>query len=426
MKRRHLLLGAAAAVAGYLWWKKPVDGGTPYDDYFRALNAELKRNGPMVPCLLIDLDRLDRNIDRVASTLKGCGKHYRIVEKSLPSHKLIEYVARRADTRRLMSFHRPFLNHDAEFFPDFDVLLGKPLPVQAVQQFYRELKPGGFDPARQLQWLVDTPQRLAEYLQLAQGLGTKLRANIEIDVGLHRGGVGGEVTLKQMLDTVIAHPRQLEFAGFMGYDAHVGMNVPSILGSANELLARAMSIYQGHVDFTRRNFPQLWNEGLTLNAGGSPSYSLHPQEKISNDISVGTALVKPTHYDLPSLAEHVPAAFIATPVLKKTGPINLPALDGKSKILSWWDPNQRETFFIYGGWWRAEYASPGGLQFNEFYGHSANQEIVNASPAVGLDVGDNIFLRPQISESVLLEFGDLLAVRGGKILDRWPVFQQGS
>jgi D-serine deaminase-like pyridoxal phosphate-dependent protein len=34
-----------------------------------------------------------------------------------------------------------------------------------------------------------------------------------------------------------------------------------------------------------------------------------------------------------------------------------------------------------------------------------------------------VFLRPMISESVLLEFGDLLAVRGGKIVDHWPVFQ---
>ena len=81
-------------------------------------------------------------------------------------------------------------------------------------------------------------------------------------------------------------------------------------------------------------------------------------------------------------------------------------------------------FFVHGGWWRADYASPEGVQFNALFGHSANQEIVHASPAVGLDVGDQVFLRPQISESVLLEFGDLLAVRGGRIVDAWPVYTQ--
>ncbi|MBS0590971.1 MAG: DSD1 family PLP-dependent enzyme [Proteobacteria bacterium] len=422
MKRRHLLLGGAAAAAGVAWWKKPVDRGAPYDEHFRALNAELKAHGSMQPTLLIDLDRLDRNIDRVATTLRDAGKAWRIVEKSLPSQKLIDYIARRANTKRLMSFHRPFLNHDAEFFPDFDVLMGKPLPVRAAQAFYAQLKPGGFDPTRQLQWLIDTPQRLSEYLQLAQGLGTKLRVNIEIDVGLHRGGVGDNATLGALLDSIAANPRQLEFAGFMGYDAHVGMGVPSILGSSRELLDKAMAIYAGFVDFARGRYAPLWHENLTLNAGGSPSYSLHPFEKISNDISTGTALLKPSHYDLDSLRAHEPAAWIATPVLKKTGPIRLPALDDKSRILSWWDPNQRETFFIYGGWWRADYESPQGLQFNDLFGHSANQEIVNASPATGLEVGDHIFLRPQICESVLLEFGDLAILRGGKIVDRWPVF----
>lgn len=421
MKRRGFVLGALGAGAAALWWAKPGDRGAPYAPYFRALNAELRRHGPMEPVLVIDLDRLDANIDRVATTLRNAGKHYRIVEKSLPAPKLIDYVAKRAQTHRLMSFHQPFLNHDAELFPGFDILLGKPLPVRAAAQFYRALK-GPFDPARQLQWLCDTPRRLREYAELARGLGTKFRVNLEIDVGLHRGGARDEQELQALLAEIAAHPQQLEFAGFMGYDAHVGMGVPGILGSAQALLDKAMARYQGFVDFTRRQHPALWREDLTLNAGGSPSYALHAGEKLSNDISTGTALLKPSHYDIDTLKAHVPAAFIATPVLKKTGPIELPALDRRSRLFSWWDPNQRQTYFIYGGWWRADYEAPAGLQFNALFGHSANQEIVNGSPATGLAVGDQVFFRPQISESVLLEFGDLLAVRGGRIVDRWPVF----
>ena len=63
-------MGAAA-----LWWKKPGDHGAPYAPYFRALNAELKRNGPMEPAMVIDLDRLDANLDRVVRTLRAAGKH---------------------------------------------------------------------------------------------------------------------------------------------------------------------------------------------------------------------------------------------------------------------------------------------------------------------------------------------------------------
>lgn len=425
MKRRRLLLGGmglgAAAFAGGSWLR-PDDGGAPHDAYFAALNRELKKNGPARPCLLVDLDRLDHNIDLVvASVARRPGRHYRIVEKSLPCPGLIEYVMRRSGSRRLMSFHQPFLNHDAAMFPDADILLGKPLPVRSVERFYRELR-GGFDPARQLQWLVDTPERVAQYLELARGLDARLRLNIEIDVGLHRGGVADPATLSGMLDAIAAEPDRLTFCGFMGYDPHVGMGVPRLLGTPPQLLARVMTVYQACVQTLRAGHPALWREDLTFNTAGSPSYRLHETESLTNDISVGTALLKPGHYELPSLAEHRPAAWIATPVLKATGPVRIPALDDRSRILSWWDVNQRGTFFVYGGHWMADYASPRGLRPNAVYGRSSNQEIVNGAASVGLAVDDHVFLRPHQSEGVLLQFGDLLAVRGARIQEQWPVF----
>ncbi|WP_178117593.1 DSD1 family PLP-dependent enzyme [Pseudomonas sp. ANT_H14] len=400
---------------------RPNDHGGPYSEYFRTLNQELKAHGPMRPVMLIDLDSLDHNIDVVMQSVQRGGKHLRLVEKSLPSPGLLAYIAKRAGTQRLMSFHQPFLNHDALVFPDADILMGKPLPVRSAQLFYQTHK-GPFEPSRQLQWLLDTPERLQQYLALAQGLGTRLRVNIELDVGLHRGGISDDAVLGQMLGLISAHPQQLEFAGFMGYDPFVGMGVPGILGSPQALFDKVMQRYNGYVDYTRQHFAPLWRDGLTLNTAGSPSYRIHEQERLSSEVSVGTALLKPTHYDLPSLSEHVPAAYIATPVLKSTGAVNIPALDDKSRLFSWWDSNQRGPFFIYGGNWMAEFESPSGLKSNELYGRSSNQEMVNGSPAVGLAVEDHVFLRPTQTECVLLQFGDLLAVRGGKIVESWPVY----
>lgn len=423
MKRRTLVLaglGAGGLLAAA--WLRPGDRGQPHDGYFQALNQELKASGPMRPSLLIDLDRLDRNIEVVRQFLARSGKQLRLVEKSLPAPGLLRYIGERIGTRKLMSFHQPFLNHDARLFPEADILLGKPLPVRSAQLFYQQHS-GSFDPAKQLQWLIDTPERLQQYLALAQGLGTRLRINIELDVGLHRGGVGDTQTLGRLLQLIADNPQQLEFSGFMGYDPFVGMNLPSVLGSQDELLAKVMALYQGYVDFTRQRFPTLWREGLTLNTAGSPSYQAHEHERLSSEVAIGTGLLKPSHYDLLSLAEHQPAVYIATPVLKRTGALRIPALDEKSRLFAWWDVNQRETFFIYGGNWQADPVSPVGLQLSGLYGRSSNQELVNGSPAVGLAVDDQVFLRPTQSESVLLQFGDLLAVRGGRIVERWPVYQ---
>lgn len=418
MKRRHFMIGAAALGAGAALALRPRAEAQPYDDYFRALNDELRRNGPARPCLLIDLDRLDQNIAAVVASIKA-PKHYRVVEKSLPSPKLLEYVMGKAGTNRLMSFHQPFASADARLFPGCDILIGKPLPVRAAERFYRELQ-GSFDPSRQMQWLLDTPERLAQYLELAKGLGTRLRINIEIDVGLHRGGVADDATLGQMLKLIEAQPQQLEFSGFMGYDPHVTA-LPRFAGSREELFAAVMRSYGARVDFLRAQHPKLWNENLTLNTAGSPTYKLHEAETLSNDISVGSALLKPTHFDIDTLDAHAPAAFIATPVLKSVGPLRLPELDGLSRLVGAWDPNTREMFFVYGGNWMADYESPRGLRRNGLYGKSSNQENVTAAAGTGLAVDDHVFLRPQQSEAVLLEFGDLLAVRGGRIVEQWPV-----
>lgn len=50
-----------------------------------------------------------------------------------------------------------------------------------------------------MQWLIDTPERLEEYRQLAERLNRRMRINVEIDVGLHRGGVQDTATLERIL-----------------------------------------------------------------------------------------------------------------------------------------------------------------------------------------------------------------------------------
>jgi hypothetical protein len=69
------------------------------------------------------------------------------------------------------------------------MLLGKPMPVGAVRTIYANLDDGApFDPASQIQWLLDSEDRLIQYLEFAREKGRKLSVNIEIDVGLHREG----------------------------------------------------------------------------------------------------------------------------------------------------------------------------------------------------------------------------------------------
>ena len=418
ISRRKLLIGCAGA-AGALTLAKPREHAGGHTAYFARLNGTLRRHGIDRPVLLVDLDRLDRNIDRVVRSAKtGSQRNFRIAVKSVPSPGLADYIAARAGTNSGMVFHRPFLQAMARLRPDWDLLLGKPIPVAAAATFYNEAY-GTFEPSRQLQWLIDSEARLAQYLELARARGLRLRVNLEIDVGLHRGGFPEPAALSNALQTIADHSAHLTFSGFMGYDGHI-MGLPEFLVSSEA--SRVKERYAAFVNVLRGGFPSLAQAPLTLNGAGSPTFRYHESNSSLNDISVGSALIKPAHYDLPMLEDFEPSAFIATPILKRHRNTGLPTMEWLSGPMVAWDGNSADLLFAYGGNWLAEPESPAGVRRAGIY-QSSNQEGYYAAEGVPLAVDDFLFLRPTQAEAVLLQFGDLAGVRGERIEQRWPVLQ---
>ncbi len=419
MKRRTLLTGAAgvaaAGVGAAVLWK-PEDRGAPHDAYFSRLNDLLKRDGPGHPVMLIDIEAMNHNIDQLAGSV-GPEKTYRVVVKSLPSVPLLESVMRRAKTNSLMVFHQPFLNAVAESFPEADTLLGKPMPVAAAENFYRKLAPSGFDPAAQVQWLIDTQDRLLQYQALAKRLGVHMRINVEIDVGLHRGGLPEPEALDALLDTIRADPTHLSLAGFMGYEPHLTGMQASLEHPA---VQSVLEIYQGFMDRARQDGMDVG--ALTLNGAGSHTLRIYEKDGTMNDLAAGSGVVKPTDFDTYHLNDNRPALFIATPILKRYDNLTMPGDSWMIDFLPWWNPNMRRLYFIYGGYWKANVVSPPGVPDSLY--HSTNQQPITTSEAVDLQVDDYIFLRPTQSEHVMLQFGDLLAVKDGQLTERWPVFHQ--
>jgi len=402
---------------------RPKDRGGPYGSYFSALNEELKQRGSGTPVLVLDLDRLDRNLQTLQSHI-GNKHYYRVVAKSLPCVELIKHIFTKTGTNRVMVFHQPFITLLAEALPESRMLLGKPMPLNAVNTFYEQLSPGTrFDPSKQLQWLVDSPERLNQYLRFAEKKEYKLLINIEIDIGLHRGGVKDTNELHRMLETIESHSGYLTFTGFMGYDAHVA-KAPPLISSIESALQGSLEAYRTFIVYGKENFPNLFERDLTFNTAGSMTYQLYKDITLVNDIAAGSGLVKPVDFDLGTLQDHEPALFIATPVLKKSKGLNIPYIEFMKSVWGWLNPNWEYTFFIYGGYWKAEYHQPEGLCRNPIYGYSSNQEIATGSGRIRIGVDDYVFLRPRQSEAVMLQFGDLVITRQNKIIDHWPVFRQ--
>lgn len=417
MKRRSLLgLGALAALG--LWAARPGDRGRPHAPYFSRLNELLRREGTGLPLLVVDLDRLDANAELLSRRLKNRTQPLalRLVVKSLASQGLLDYLSRSLATQRFMLFHQPHLNQLARARPDADLLLGQPLPVAAALAFYQQLPAHArFDPTQQLTWLIDSPQRLSEYAELARALDQPLQIAFEIDIGLARGGFATPQALGEALAWLQATNAPLRVRGLMGYDGHIGHAPP--WASQAGAFAEATARYRAFLASAQAS--PLWPAKPLLNGAGSLTYARHADgDSPLNEVAVGSALLKPGAYDSESLAEHSPALWIASPVLKAQGGA-LPYLSTVQPLLQGWDRNRQRAVYVQGGDWPAEPVSPAGLAHDALYKRSANQERLIGSQGTALRVDDWVFLRPEQAQGLFEAFSELRLLRHGRLVGRW-------
>lgn len=382
-----------------------------------AIAKTLRDHGPGHPVMVVDLDALDHNCDVIVSKLPR-GKSLRLVAKSLPSLPLLDYVRDRTGARGQMVFHAPFIAPTLVTDREAELLVGKPLPVQAARGVLAEQPDEAWRRlvASRVIWLIDTPARLAQYAELARACSVRLRIALEIEIGMYRGGFAPQA-LDAALDTLDATSDALELVGLMGYDAHVG-SVPRLLQDPDAAHQRACAAYRAAIERVRL---RRGDAALICNGAGSRTFHRHHADSPLSEVAIGSAFVMPARFDDPVRADLVPAVMIATPVLRAWDGTTLPGL---AATRAWWPrlaARFERSYFLYGGRWDGVFAWPPGLVENRLYGGSYNQTLVNGPRAHAVEVDDYVLLRPNDSEHVMLQFGDLWVTRGGRFYARWPV-----
>ena len=423
MNRRHFLIGTSASVIS-LGFLKPKDESGPYPLYFKKLNQVLKNDNLGRPGFIIDQSLLDQNINYIRS-LVPADKSFRLVVKSLSCVQLLTYLSLSMKTQRFMVFDLAHLKALINVFPEGDFLFGKPMLTTQVHHFYTWMERNNIKNNTKIQWLIDTKTRLIEYLHIAKVSEVNLQCNLEIDIGLHRGGFTNHTDFKEALDLIADNQDALTFSGLMGYDAHV-VKLPSIIASSESLFAKSQKRYQSFIDQINSKFPQLDLDTLCLNSAGSPTLLLHCKKTtVANDLSAGSCFLKPDDFDVDTLAGCQTSAYIATPILKKGQALRLPGLNLLNRFLNYWDPNLQTTYFVYGGLWQGQFVAPLGIRENGIYGTSSNQHLITAGGSTNIGVSDFIFIKPNQSEKTIQLFKEITLIEKNKTLKKWPTIQVG-
>ena len=196
--------------------------------YFAKLQKALAAAGLAEPVLLIDRRKLDKNIKQL--------KTHAAAPYGLSHCCQIAAVCGAAGAYCGGGENRSADEFQSRNEPTIigGLAAGRPAFGQA---FACRCRAGLFDAlpaakgklaARRIQWLIDTPQRLKQYEALAKKLGLKLRINLEVDVGLHRGGMMPGDALDAAL-TILAASNHLSFAGYLGYEPHL-TKIPTLDG----------------------------------------------------------------------------------------------------------------------------------------------------------------------------------------------------
>jgi hypothetical protein len=434
MRRLKMLLLLIVAVAVvYVIYIKPRKAKVEYQPYFAQLNTALKTQRGGASAGVIDLDRLDNNVAVVRNKL-GNDFKLRLVTKSLPSLDLLRYLMEKGNTNRLMVFSEPYIAEILNGFnPDsLDLLLGKPLPVDAFERL--SVNKGW----NTINWLIDTKQRLNEYLAVAKKDSTHLKISLEIDVGLHRGGFETPAEMAEAVEIIKQNGQYMELTGLMGYDGHVPF-VPFYINkerSIKKAFTNVQQLYTQFVDELKKHYDAKFVGSLTLNSGGTHTYFYYPEFKNStpvNDIAMGSGFLCPSQFPELVALGHQPALFLCSPVLKKIETSKLPHAEKLTPMVNMWDPNLKVSYYMLGGGWPGDPVAPAGLKKNYFWdendlGYSnllPNQSILSSSDENDVHVGDFVISHAWEGDG-MLAFKTVQLYRAGKIVGQWDTYKGGN
>ena len=253
------------------------------------------------PALLVDLDLMEANLERMAACFRKVPAKLR---PHFKNHKCPELAARQLDagaigiTCATIGEAECLVHHGV-----WSVLLANEIVDPAKIGRYVEL-------ARQADVIVciDNAKIAADLARAARDRHTRVSVLVDVDTGLHRCGVPpGEPTIR--LARTVAE-LGLRFRGLMGYEGHVLRTPPG--PEKAEMVAAAMQpLMETKACLERTRMPVE-----IVSVGGTGTYSLSGRYPGVTEIQAGSYLLMDTDYRQ-CCSDFAPALGLLTTVISK-------------------------------------------------------------------------------------------------------------
>jgi D-serine deaminase-like pyridoxal phosphate-dependent protein len=401
-------------------------GGRPMT--LAAVAALARRVGNGEPLAIVDLAAVDHNCRMLLDWSAAHGIAWRPAFKTLRSPDLLEYVLAKLDRPRAMIHHLRDLPQAMTRAPaGTDFLMGYP-PTLGELQRYLSTRPARGERVHRLRINVDSLALLKALADLSKHTARRPPVEVVLEIynGSPRGGFEPGPELSQALSILRVARGRLRLSALMCYDAIASASSdPATLKTVGRFAQRELTQANEAVAAQAHDFVDVAR--LIRNGPASSNYPNWEGSTAANEFSAGSAVLFADYLDTyGSAAGLAKALYLCAPVLRL--PRNSILDAGGVPV-----PPGSEVVFIKAGGWPtgnnptlSKLAYPPGLGEGAIYGRGSNVSGLITAPVGRLRLGDYVLETAQQVMEGQDYFGELYAVRGGRVRARWATLTRWS
>jgi len=347
------------------------------------------------PCLLIDLDAFERNIEAMSSYFRTHGVAWRPHAKCHKSpaiaRKLLEAGAIGMTCAKL---------GEAEVMAAADVtdlLIANPLAgprkLRRLVDLCRSARPIA---------VVDHPLHVEALSAAASSAGVALRAMVEVDIGMQRCGVPPGAPAVELAQRIAASPGLL-LAGIMGYEGHL-LTIPDPAEKERRIRAAV-----GELVRTKEEMRRAGLACPIVSAGGTGSYEITARVDGVTEIQAGGGIFMDLMYrNLCGVRGLEFALTILATVTGRPAP-DRAIIDAGRKTMNQ-ELHKPEVL---------------GRPDIEVQSLSAEHGILKLRNGAELSLGERLEIIPGYGDFTTVLHDRFYAVRGGRLEAIWPLEARG-